>query len=152
MTLVNVAAALHNIFWSDLEGSRIIGLLEVTRELTLMVVLPPDQPRDLLHKLGVRDIASCLVHGTFKILLLASQKGTLVAASERWNPRVVPQAASLVARLISTLASGNIEDQGITRDLLVCLELDDVTGLKTAPVAKLETFVSLQEHELFDWL
>ena len=50
------------------------------------------------------------------------------------------------------LAAGNVEDQGITRNLLACLDLDDVAGLKTAPVAKLEAFVSLREDELLDCL
>ena len=90
----------------------------------MMVVLPPDKSGYLFNDLGVGDTCICLVHGT------------LIAGPERWNLRVVPQAASLVACLSSMLASGNVENQGITRYLLGCLDLDDVTALKTAPIAK----------------
>ena len=45
----------------------------------------------------------------------------------------------------------DVEDKGITRDLMVRLNLDYVTSLDTTPVTDLETLVALGEDEFFDW-
>ena len=58
----HIAASLHNILWLYLESSRIVDLLRVAREVALMIVLPLDQARDLIGKLGVADVAASLVH------------------------------------------------------------------------------------------
>ena len=50
------------------------------------------------------------------------------------------------------LAPNNVENERIARDLLVRLNLDDVTSLNAAPVRDLEALVSLGENKLFDRL
>ena len=65
---------------------------------------------------------------------------------------VVPETTSLVTGLVFELASNNIQNQCVTRDLLVLLNLDNVTSLNATPVADLEALVSLGEDEFLNWL
>ena len=58
----HITASLHNILWLDFKGSRIVNLLEITRKVALMIILPLDQARDLIGKLGVTNVAASLVH------------------------------------------------------------------------------------------
>ena len=92
MALTDVAAALNNILWLDLEGRWVIDLLEVTCEVALVVILPLDESGDLISELRVGDVAACLVHSA------------LVASLESWSLCVVPEAATLVASLMLRFA------------------------------------------------
>ena len=49
-------------------------------------------------------------------------------------------------------AADDVEDESVARNLLVALDLDDVTSLDAAPVRDLEALVALREDELFDRL
>ena len=52
-------------------------------------------------------------------------------------------SATQPAGLMLDLAAHDVEDQSVTGDLLVGLDLDDVTGLDAAPVRDLEALVPL---------
>ena len=45
-----------------------------------------------------------------------------------------------------------VENQSVTRYLLVALNLDDVTRLDATPIRDLEALVPLRENELLNWL
>jgi len=49
-------------------------------------------------------------------------------------------------------AAHNVEDERVTRDLLVRLDLDNVARLDAPPVRDLEALVALGEDELLHWL
>ena len=127
----HITTSLHDVLRLDLECSRVVDLLEITSEVALVVVLPLDQSRDLIGEFRVGNVAPSLVHGA------------LVTAFQSWRFLVVPETAALVAGLVVDFAAHNIEDQGVTRDLLIGLDLDDVTSLDTAPVCDLEALVPL---------
>jgi hypothetical protein len=76
----------------------------------------------------------------------------LVGAFEGGCLGVVPERATLVAGLVLDLASYDVENERIARDLLVRFYLDDVTGLDAAPVGDLEALVSLGEDKLLHGL
>jgi len=56
---------------------------------------------------------------------------------------VIPETATLVAGLVVDFAAHDIEDQGVARNLLIGLNLDDVTSLDATPICDLEAFVPL---------
>lgn len=118
----NVTAPVDHILWLDFKRSRVVNLLEVACEVTLMVVLPLDEARDLVSELGVRDVIASLVHCS------------LVATLARRCPCVVPEATSLIAGLDLSLASDNVKDESIARDFLVGFYFNDVSCLDAAPV------------------
>ena len=137
LAVAHVATTLDNVLWSDLEGSWVVNLLEITCEVALVVVFPLDQTANLVSKLRVADVAARLVHGT------------LVASLECRCLRVVEKTAALVASLMLHLAADDVQDESVARDLLVRLDLDDVASLYTAPITDLEALVPLGEDELF---
>ena len=138
--MTHIAATLDYILRLDLESSRVVDLLEVAREVALMVVFPFNQAANLVSKLRVRDVAARLVHGA------------LVASLERRGLVVVPEATSLVACLVLDLASHDVQDEGVARDFLVRFNLNYVTGLDAAPVGDLEALVALGEDEFLEGL
>ena len=50
------------------------------------------------------------------------------------------------------LTAYDVEDEGVTRNLLIRFDLNDVTCLNASPIAKLETLVAFREDELLDGL
>ena len=96
MAVAHVAATLDYILWLDLKGSRIIDLLEVSRKVALVVVLPLDEATDLVGELGVADIAPSLVHGA------------LVAPLERGHLDIVVETAALIAGLVLGFAADDV--------------------------------------------
>ena len=134
--LSEVAPTLKGVLCADVEGCRAVGLLEGSCEEAKVVVLPLEQARDLLHELGVGDVGAGLV------------AGSLVAALWCRIAEIVPQSTSHAAGLGAGLASGYVQDECVTWDLLVLLHLDDVSGLDARPVEQLEELASLTEDEL----
>ena len=120
--MLHVATSLHDILRGYLEGRRTIFLLEGSCEVTFVIILPLEESRDLVHKFRGLDTLTSLVHST------------LVTALHRRVVLVVKEASTGVARLVGTLAADNVKDQGVTRDLLVHLNLDDVTTLDLRPI------------------
>ena len=76
----------------------------------------------------------------------------MVTALERGRFLVVPQTAALVASLVLDFAADDVEDESVTRDLLIRLNLDDVTSLDGAPVRDLEALVALREDKFLNGL
>ena len=133
----SVTASLDNVLRLDFEGCRVIDLLEVSSEVALVVVLPFDQTTDRICKLRVAHVAASLVHST------------LIAAFESWRLKVVPETASLVTRLVVHLGADDVEDESIARNLLIRLDLYNISSLDAAPVGNLEAFVPLGKDEFF---
>ena len=77
---------------------------------------------------------------------------SLVAALRCWIAEVVPQSTSHVASLVGGLASDYVQDERVTRNLLILLHLDDVAGLDASPVQQLEVFASLIKDKLLNRL
>ena len=94
----DIAAALNYILRLNLKGSWIIDLLEVTGEVTLMVVFPFYQATNLICELGIANIATCFVHSA------------LVASLHCRCLRVIPQTATLVASLMVEFTADDVED------------------------------------------
>jgi hypothetical protein len=136
--VVGKAASVNNVLSLDLESSWIVDLLEVSSEVPGVVVLPLDEPTDLVCKLGIRDVVASLVHRP------------LVAMFEGWSIWVIPQTSSLVTSLLLVLAANNIEYESVTRDLLTMLDLDDIPSLDGPPITLLKVLVPLSEDELLN--
>ena len=126
-----IATTLNNVLRLNFKSCWIVNLLEVTSEVSLVVVLPLYQATNLVSKLGIADVTTSLIHST------------LVTAFESRTFCVIPQTTTLIASLMIDLASNDVEDKGVTGNLLVRLYLDNVSGLNTAPVSDLEALVSL---------
>ena len=94
--LLHVTAALDNVLGCDFEGRRAVLLLKAAREVTLVIVLPLEHARYLVHEAACLDPLPCLVHGA------------LVGALEGRIRIVVEEAASRVARLVAALAADNV--------------------------------------------
>ena len=84
----HVAASLDDILRLDFKSGRIVNLLEVTREVALMIVLPFYQATNLICEFRVAHVATSFVHGA------------LVASFERGHLDIIPETATLVARLV----------------------------------------------------
>ena len=78
--------------------------------------------------------------------------GPLVGLLQVHFLRIVPHASTLVAGLLLLSAADNVEDEGVTRHLLVVLDLDHITYLDATPVGPLEALVPLGPDKLLDWL
>ena len=136
----SVTTALYDILRLDFEGGRVVDLLEITSEVALMIVLPLDETTNLIGELGVADVTPRLIHGA------------LIAALEPWGLLVVPETATLIASLVIQLATYDIQNECITRYLLVGLDFNDVTRLDATPVTNLKALVALREDKLLDRL
>ena len=51
LAVADIAASLDDVLWLNFESSRVIDLLEVASEVSLVVVLPFDQAANLVRKL-----------------------------------------------------------------------------------------------------
>ena len=138
--MTHVATSLDYILGLNLKGRWIINLLKITGEVALVIILPLYETTDLVSELRVTDVASSFIHGA------------LVAELECRCFSIVEKTASLVASLVLKLAADDVENERITRDLLVLLYLDYITGLDTAPICDLEALMALRKYELLDWL
>ena len=78
--------------------------------------------------------------------------GPLVGLLQVHFLRIVPHASTLVAGLLLLSAADNVEDEGVTRHLLVVLDLDHITYLDATPVGPLEALVPLGPDKLLDRL
>ncbi len=94
----DIATSLHNVLGLDLKCSWVINLLEVTCEITLMVVLPLDESRDLISEFRIGNVASCFIHSS------------LITAFESRRLLVVPETSTLVACLMLDLAPNDVEN------------------------------------------
>ena len=96
MAVTHVAATLDYILWLDLKRCRIVNLLEVSRKVALVVVLPLDEATDLVGELGVADVAPSLVHRA------------LVAPLERRHLHIIVETAALIASLVLGFTADDI--------------------------------------------
>ena len=78
--------------------------------------------------------------------------GSLVAALGCRIAEVIPQSTSHVTGLAAGFAPNDVQDERIARNLLVLLNLDDVSGIDICPVKQLEELASLIEDKLLDRL
>lgn len=129
---------MHNIFGKNFKSCRIVNLLEITGKVPKVVIFPLDETTDLISELVVGNETARLVHGA----LIGSFEGRIAM--------VIPETAPLVAGLMLHLGADDVQDQRITRNLLIALHFDDVSCLDLPPVAHLETFRSLAKYELFN--
>ena len=76
--------------------------------------------------------------------------GSLIASFKGGYLDVIPQASLLVASLVLTFATNNIEDECVAGYLDVRLDLEYVTSLDAAPVGHLKALAALAHGELFN--
>ena len=50
------------------------------------------------------------------------------------------------------LTTHDVEDKGVTRNLLIRFDLNDVARLNASPIAELETLVAFREDKFLDGL
>ena len=120
--VLHVAATLHDVLGEQVKGDRAVDLLEEAREEAEVIVLPLDLAGDLVHELGVRQVAASLGQ---RALVTALQKRVIV---------VVEEATPGETCLLSVLGSEDVKDEDVSGYFLVLFDLDDVARLKTAPV------------------
>ena len=61
--MLHVASSLHDVLRGDLKSCWAVFLFEAACEVALMVVLPLEHARDLVHEFGRLDALASLVHG-----------------------------------------------------------------------------------------
>jgi len=68
--MLHVASSLHDVFRGNLEGCRAVFLFEAACKVALMVVLPLEHARDLVHEFGRLDALASLIHGALVTALV----------------------------------------------------------------------------------
>ena len=76
----------------------------------------------------------------------------MIAALECGRLIIVKQATFLITSLVLGLATHDVENECVTRYLLIRLDLDNVSSLYAAPITDLETLVPLGKDKLLDGL
>ena len=92
----HVTASLHDVLWLDLESCRVVNLLEVAREVALMIVLPFEKTRDLIDEFRCLYALSSLVHCA------------KVAALQRRIAIIIEESSTGVACLVGTSAPNDV--------------------------------------------
>lgn len=138
--MLHVTSSLHDVFRGDFEGCWAVFLFEAASEVALMVVLPLEHTRDLVHEFGGLDALASLVHGS------------LVTALVRRVVVVIEQTTSSVAGLVGTSTAHNIKNKGIARYFLVHLDLDDIATLDLGPIRDDKLARPFVNHKPLYWL
>ena len=96
--ILEIRSSLHDVLLSQIKSSWRVNLLKASLEEPIVIVLPFQKSRNLVHKFGARHVFAML------------DDGALIAFLVDWYISFNHQSSSRVASLLCSLASDYIHD------------------------------------------